>query len=167
MDIQEAVHLSQSIGLNGSTDITLSSVMTDFYILIARGNRTSLRPITRNMPPGTWTYWRSNQIDKVEYQKVVVHDMHTAALARVFADGQEVRKLTVGELAQARNEIDLPGMPSIKGYIQDRAWNDEVADILTHLHGAHWRARTLQVDGLVDAICACGTLAQSLQRQTV
>jgi hypothetical protein len=167
MEDAEAIHLSEAIGKTSYHVDLLSQVRTSNYLAITRGPKSVVNPMLAQLNRTKAVYWRNNRVNRVEYQKVIIMDQATAALAMMFGDLHEIRHLTISELALARNEIDIPWLPSIKGYIKDREHNATLERLLEGLRKASWGARDLGLVSLRADIEAIEMKAKRLRRQTV
>lgn len=144
MDFQEAVALSEAEDLTINPPNTLAKVKTSMFVLRFTGKKSEVNRVMANLPSDGYVYWRSNKEIGKDIHRVLLKDDTAATLARMFGADNPVTRLTVGELAEARNEIDVPWLPSNRGFLVDRAHDEHVRKARRAVQSALWGLPTDQ-----------------------
>lgn len=160
MDMEEAVRLAEA-GDNGAT---LDSVKTSMAIFLFVGKKSALNPIMAQFDKGAFVYWRSNQVKGQETHRVILKEQKAAVYARMFGNG-EVRPLTVGELADARNEIDVPWLPSNLGLQDDLDHDQRIRQAARHIRSASMQLRWSGHANVSSDLSAAAERVESLIRR--
>lgn len=126
MEMEEAVRLSEAEDLNFTPTCTLATVDTSMFLLLFTGKKSELNRVMANLPPDSRTFWRSNKVGGEDVHRVILKDKEAGVLARMFGEGNPVRNLTVGELADARNVLNIPWLPYNKGFLTDRIYDQQI-----------------------------------------
>ena len=126
MDFDEAVALSEAEDLAFHPPNTLAKVKTSMFMLAFTGKKSELNRVMSNLPPDSHIYWRSNKVGGKDVHRVILKDDTAAMFARMFGEENPVTRLTVGELAEARNVLDIPWLPANRGFLTDRIHDGQV-----------------------------------------
>ena len=164
MDLDEAVRLSEAPDLKRSNHDTFSTVKTSMRILIFTGKKSELNGVMRQFDVDSYVYWRSNQVKGQDTHRVILRDQKAATYARMFSEG-EVRELTVGELADARNEIDVPWLPSNRGFLNDRAYDEQIMEAAQRISSARSTLRWIGLEDLAEELSSMANRVKGLRRR--
>lgn len=126
MDMEEAVRLSEAEDLDFTPTCTLATVETSMFLLLFTGKKSELNLVMANLPTGGFVYWRSNKVSGKDVHRVILENAAAGLHALMFGEENPVRNLTVGELADARNVLNIPWLPSNKGFLTDRIHDQEI-----------------------------------------
>lgn len=152
MDFEEAVALSEAEDLTFSPPNTLAKVKTSMFLLRFTGKKSEVNRVMANLPSDGYVYWRSNKESGKDVHRVLLKDDTAATYARMFGADNPVTRLTVGELAEARNEIDVPWLTANRHFLIDRAHDGELRKVRAAISTAAWMLRSHGVDDLRDAL---------------
>lgn len=152
MDFEEAVALSEAEDLSISPANTLAKVKTTMFLLTFTGKKSEVNIVMSSLPPDCHIYWRHNKVGGKDVHRVLLKDDTAATYARMFGADNPVTRLTVGELAEARNEIDVPWLPANRNFLTDRAHDGELRKVRAAISTANWMLRSRGVDDLRDAL---------------
>lgn len=164
MDMDEAIRLSEARDLNIGNGTTFATVKTPMNILIFTGKKSELNAIIGQFDPQSYVYWRSNQVKGKDVHRVILKDGKAATYARMFSDG-EVRHLTIGELAEARNEIDVPWLPSNKKFLDDRDHDGQIAKVAQYIGNARFALEMSGHPDMAEEMSAVIVAVNSLKRR--
>lgn len=139
MDLSDAVALSEATDLTTSPTNTLAKLKTPMFLLAFTGKKSELNHIMANLPADGYVYWRSNQVGGKDVHRVILKDDMAAAIARMFGEDNPVQPLTVGELAEIRNILDIPWLPANKGFLTDRAHDELIRTVRQWISNTRWR----------------------------
>jgi len=142
MDFEEAVALSEADDLSLSPANTLAKVRTTMFLLTFTGKKSEVNIVMNSLPPGGFIYWRHNKVGGKDVHRVILKDDTAATYARMFGQDNPVTRLTVGDLAEARNEIDVPWLPSNRNFLIDRAHDAELRKVCGSIRTAGWMLRS-------------------------
>jgi hypothetical protein len=152
MDMEEAVRLSEAEDLNFSPTCTLATVNTSMFLLLFTGKKSELNLVMANLPTDKFVYWRSNKVSGKDVHRVILKDAAAGVHARMFGEENPVRKLTVGELADARNVLDIPWLTANRGFLSDRIHDQYVRHARGVIHGARHMMSDDQPSDTVKAL---------------
>lgn len=165
MDFGEAVALSEAEDLTFSPPNTLAKVKTSMFVLAFTGKKSEVNIVMSSLPPEGHVYWRSNKVGGTDVHRVILKDDKAATFARMFGDGHPVARLTVGELAEARNEIDVPWLPANRGFLIDRAHDRELRTVRDTISRAGWMLRNEEAGELRSALKDVSEQVKALLRR--
>jgi hypothetical protein len=152
VEIEEATKLSQHVSLDNSGSLLLE-VKTDWYILDYSGmtKKAADKMVDQlnGRHAGRAIRWKTYQWQYKLHHLILIADDEAATLARMFADGHNLRKLTIGELREARNVVDIPWLPPIKGYLDIRAHNSRLSQFIGRLDLA-WEMQRMGHEDLAE-----------------
>ncbi len=152
MDFEEAVALSEAEDLSLGTATTLANVKTPMFLLTFTGKKSEVNIVMSSLPPGGFIYWRHNKVGGKDVHRVILKDDTAATYARMFGQDNPVTRLTVGGLAEARNEIDVPWLPSNRNFLIDRAHDRELRIARQTINQAVWMLRNKGAEELGNAL---------------
>lgn len=142
MDFEEAVVLSEAEDLKLNPPNTLAKVKTSMFVLTFTGKKSALNAIMASLPPEGHVYWRHNKVGGKDVHRVLLKDATAATFARMFGNDNPVASLSVGDLAEARNEIDVPWLPANRGFLVDRTHDAHVRKARGAVQSALWMLST-------------------------
>jgi hypothetical protein len=167
MDTNEAIELSQRID-TGLDHALLLNVKTDWYVLdcldITKAEASKMVRQINGTHVGRAVYWKTYQRQHKLNQLILISDKEAATLAMLFADGHLLRKLTIGELREARNVVDIPWLPPIKGYLKIREHNKKLSTSKNTLRMTMYEMQWLGHADIVQKLSELSTLIESKER---
>lgn len=165
MEFEEAVALSEAEDLTFSPPNTLAKVKTSMFVLTFTGKKSEVNIVMSSLPPDGHIYWRHNKVGGNDVHRVLLKDDKAATYARMFGADNPVTRLTVGDLAEARNEIDVPWLPANQNFLIDRAHDGELRKVRAAISTAIWMLRSHGVDDLRDALEAVSDQVKAMLRR--
>lgn len=130
--ITDEVSRLSEIALIGDR-MELGGLTTDNYILtcalISVAEAKKLVHQINGIKPNEAIFWKTQKLNNIKRQKIIIRSDLGSCFGKLSVPEHDLRKITLGELGLARNTVDIPWLPSIKGYINSYRRNGKLLKI--------------------------------------